>query len=174
MGGTNHVRGGVSLRDARRDDLDQIVEVYNHYVATSHATFDIEPKTVEGRRAWLEGFSPTGPYRLLVAESSGKVVGYAGSSQFRVKPAYSTSVETTIYLDPEFTGRGIGVKLYGALLEYLRGYESVHRAFAGVAVPNPGSIALHEKLGFESVGTFRDVGFKFGKFWSVSWFQTSC
>jgi len=127
--------------------------------------------TPEARRAWFEGFSECGPHRLLVAETGSGLVGYASSSRFRPKPAYHTSVETTIYLDPDHLGQGLGARLYGALLEALGAEPGVHRAYGGVALPNPASIALHEAFGFRLVGTFREVGHKFGKFWDVSWYE---
>ena len=88
-----------------------------------------------------------------------------------LRPAYDQSVETTIYLDPAFVGRGIGQRLYGALLDAIQSEESIHRAYGGIALPNPSSIALHERLGFGFIGTFREVGFKFGKYWDVSWYE---
>jgi len=159
------------IRSAHRRDLPDLVRIYNHYVATSHITFDTQEFTVEGRVAWFEGFSDSGAHQLLVADVAHHAVGYASSQQLRSKPAYDPSVETTIYLDPGFTGRGIGPLLYGALLERMRSEKSVHRAYAGIALPNRHSIALHESFGFKLIGTFREVGFKFGEFWDVSWYE---
>jgi phosphinothricin acetyltransferase len=90
--------------------------------------------------------------------------------RFRYKPAYSTSVETSIYLAQADLGRGIGVPLYSALLEALRS-EDLHRAYAGVTLPNPASIALHERLGFHRIGVFQEVGRKFGRYWDVMWLE---
>lgn len=161
----------VEIRPAIPSDLPALVRIYNHYVTTSHVTFDTEPFATEERRGWLEGFADSGPYRLLVAEAGSGVAGYASSTRFRPKPAYHTSVETTIYLDPRHVGQGLGGKLYGTLLELLSDEVGVHRAYGGVALPNPASVALHERLGFQLVGTFREVGHKFEKFWDVSWYQ---
>ncbi len=161
----------LQIRSARTGDLAELERIYNHYVTTTHITFDTEAFTMEQRRAWFDGFSESGPHRLLVAETEAGVVGYASSSRFRPKPAYHTSVETTVYLDPPHVGLGFGHRLYGALLEALDGEPAVHRAYGGIALPNPASIALHESLGFRLVGTFREVGHKFGKFWDVSWFE---
>ena len=77
----------------------------------------------------------------------------------------------TIYLDAEHVGDGLGTRLYGALLDELIAEASVHRAYGGTALPNPQSIAMHEHLGFKHVGTYREVGFKFDKYWDVSWFE---
>jgi phosphinothricin acetyltransferase len=159
------------VRPAEPRDLAELVRIYNHYVATTHITFDTQPFTVEGRRPWFEGFAASGPHRLLVAELDDRPIGYASSRPFAAKPAYHRSVETTIYLDPGFTGRGIGSRLYVALLDALGSEKDVHRAYAGIALPNPGSIALHERCGFAPAGTFREVGFKFGRYWDVRWYE---
>ena len=158
----------VGIRPANRADLPRLTEIYNHYVVHSPITFDLEPYTVERRGAWFEQFAPAGRYRLLVAEEDGLVVGYAGATRFRVKPAYDTTVETTIYSSPEMVGRGIGRELYAALFAALAG-EDVHRIVAGYTLPNPASAKLHEQFGFNPVGVFSEVGFKFGKYWDVQW-----
>jgi phosphinothricin acetyltransferase len=104
----------------------------------------------------------------LVAEESGSVLGYAGTMRWRPKAAYDTTVETTIYCDPQAMGKGIGSRLYGALFEALR-EEDIHRFVAGYTVPNPASAALHARFGFRAVGIFPEVGRKFGRYWDVAW-----
>jgi phosphinothricin acetyltransferase len=106
-----------------------------------------------------------------VAEVSGEPAGYASSREFRAKAAYRQSVETTIYLDPEVVGRGLGRSLYGALLRILESETSVHRAYAGIALPNEASVALHRGLGFRPVGTFHEAGHKFDRYWDVAWYE---
>ena len=161
---------GVIVRDAVEDDLARLTEIYNHYVINTAITFDLEPYTPEERRPWLEQFSTSGRHRLLVAEQGGLIVGYAGSHQFRDRAAYDTTVETTIYCAPDATGRGIGSLLYGALFEALAD-EDLHLAVAGTTVPNPASIALHERSGFTSAGLMHQVGRKFGRYWDVAWYE---
>lgn len=151
-------------------DLPGLVELYNHYVRETAITFDIEPYTVEKRRAWFEVYRPTGRYRLLVAREGGRVIGYATSSPFRPKAAYDPSVEVTIYLAPDRVGKGLGRRLYSALFDVLR-REDVHRALAGITAPNPASVALHERMGFKHAGGFSEVGRKFGRYWDVMWFE---
>jgi len=162
------------IRPAEPRDLPGLVRIYNHYVTTTHVTFDTQALTIDGRRPWFQGFCGSGAHQLLVAEAAHHVVGYASSGRFRAKPAYDPSVETTIYLDPEFLGRGIGPLLCRELLDRMRSEKSAHRAFAGIALPNDNSTRLHEGFGFELVGTFREVGFKFGKYWDVSWYAKNC
>lgn len=159
------------LRPGRDDDLRDLCAIYNHYVVESHVTFDTEPQSVEQRRAWLDGFSSSGPYRLFVAELAGRAVGYAASGRHRPRPGYRTSVETSVYVAPTELGLGIGHALCELLLETLDAEPELHRAYAGIALPNPSSVALHEALGFEHVGTFREVGFKLGRYWDVGFWE---
>ncbi len=160
----------VRIRPAERADLARLTEIYNYYVVNTPVTFDVEPYTVERREAWFGQFGMAGPYRLLVGEGDAGVVGYAGSMRFRPKPGYDTTVETTIYCAPEAVGKGIGSRLYAALFEELRG-EDIHRFVAGYTLPNPATAALHERLGFKTVGVFSEVGRKFGKYWDVCWIE---
>lgn len=158
------------VRSAVAADLDPITAIYNHYVEGGPVTFDTAPYTPAQREPWFEQFSDEGLYRLFVVEEAGEVRGYAGSFRFRPKPAYETSVETTIYLAPEWTGRGLGPPLYAALFEALEG-QDLHRALAGITLPNPGSIRLHERFGFRRTGVFTEVGRKQGQYWDVAWYE---
>ena len=160
----------LTIRAARLDDVARLTEIYNHAVQHLPATFDIEPKTVEERRAWLAQFAETGRHRLLAAEENGLVLGYAGTTRWRPKPAYDTTVETTVYCAPEAVGRGVGTQLYAGLFEALAA-EDVHRCVAGYVPPNAASARLHARFGFREVGTFHEVGFKFGRYWDVCWLE---
>jgi phosphinothricin acetyltransferase len=160
----------VAIRAARPEDLPRLTEIYNYYVVHSPATFDLEAKTVEERREWFAQFGPVGRYRLVVAEQAGVVVGHAGTTRWRVKPAYNGTVETTIYCAPEAVGRGTGVRLYAALFAALAG-EDVHRIVAGYTLPNAASARLHERCGFRMAGVFSEVGYKFGRHWDVCWME---
>jgi len=160
----------VRIRAAERGDLPRLTEIYNYYVVNTPVTFDVEPYTVERREAWFSQFGETGRYRLLVAEENGVVIGYAGTTRFRPKAAYDTTVETTLYCAPEAVGKGIGSLLYAALFESLRG-EDIHRIVGIYVLPNPGSAALHRRFGFKVVGVFSENGRKFGKYWDVCWVE---
>jgi phosphinothricin acetyltransferase len=162
----------TEVRHAAASDLPALTDIYNHYVVNTSATFDIEPFSVEARREWFHHYSESGRHRLLVATQDADVVGYASSSRFRVKPAYDTSIEVTIYLHPEATGGGVGSLLYGRLFDELR-TEDLHRAYAGIALPNDASVALHHKFGFVETGTMTEVGRKFGQWWDVLWMERS-
>ena len=160
----------LRIRPAVRDDLPRLTEIYNYYVIHTPVTFDVEPYTVEGRETWFAQFAAAGRHRLLVAEEGGIVLGYAGTTRFRPKSAYETTVETTIYCDPNSVGKGIGTRLYAALFEALQG-EDIHRFVAGYALPNPATAAIHERFGFKVVGAFSENGRKFGKYWDVCWVE---
>src|SRR3954469_25722324 len=158
------------IRVAVEADVPAMAAIYNHYVETSHATFDISPVSLENRLAWFQSFGETGPFRLVVAERAGQVIGYAGSGRFREKAAYATSVEMTVYVHPEALGLGIGARMYERLFELLAG-EPIHRAYAGFTLPNPASLALHHRFGFRDLGIYEEVGHKFGQYWSVQWLE---
>lgn len=160
----------TEVRYAVASDLPALTEIYNHYVVNTAVTFDIEPFTVDQRQEWFAHYRDTGPHQLLVAATGDEVVGYATSSRFRTKPAYDTSVEVTVYLDPGATGGGIGSALYGRLFAELSG-QQLHRAYAAIAIPNEPSVALHRKFGFTETGTMTEVGRKFGKWWDVLWME---
>ena len=158
----------VEIRTGREDDLDDLNELYNHYVRTSACTFDIDEISMEARLAWFEEFG--GRYKLMVAAEEGRTIGYAHSKYFRPKQAYETSVETTVYVAHDQRGRGIGKELYATLFDVLQG-EDIHRVYAGITVPNPASFALHESFGFRQVAYFTEQGRKFEKYWDVAWFE---
>ena len=150
----------VTVRSADPADLPRIAAIYDEQVATATSTFDLEPAPLsywEGRLASTE----VGDH-VLVAEVDGVVRGYAYSSSYRPRPAYSRTRETSVYLDAEARGRGLGRELYDALLARLR-EDGVHTVLAVVAQPNPASVALHVACGFEQVGLLPEVGRKFDR-----------
>lgn len=157
----------TTIRPATADDLPRLTTIYNHYIEGSHVSFDVEPWTLEKRRAWFAKYAETGRHRVLVLETDDGVVGAAWSSPFRPKEAYDTSVETTIVLDPAVIGRGLGRLLMTALLDELS-HEDVHRAYAVIALPNDASIALHERLGYRLLSIQDDVGRMYGTYWSTA------
>jgi phosphinothricin acetyltransferase len=160
----------LEIRPATEGDALALADIYNHYILNSHATFDLEAHTAEQRREWLSHYSPTGRHRALVAVEAETVVGFATSSPWRPRPAYATSIETSVYLAPDVTGRGIGNALYTALFEALAG-EDIHRVYAGIALPNDPSVALHERFGFHRAGLFTEQGHKFGRWVDVAWYE---
>jgi phosphinothricin acetyltransferase len=159
----------MNMRDARVDDAEPVASIYNHFVLTTSISFEeAEVSAIEmaGRIADVQAAG----LPWLIAEQDGELAGYAYATKWRVRNAYRFSVESTVYLSPAHAGKGIGTTLYRALLERLRagGY---HLVIGGIALPNPASIALHEKLGFEKVAQFNEVGFKFDRWTDVGYWQ---
>jgi phosphinothricin acetyltransferase len=155
---------------AKPADLSDIVDIYNYFIEHSHSTFDLTPYSVGERVPWFAQFSADGPYIMLVAEMDRRVIGWCCSSSFHSRPGYAVSVETTVYVDHKLLGRGTGRKLYEALFERLDG-QGLHGAYAGIALPNDASVHLHESMGFRKVGEFREVGYKFDRYWTVAWYE---
>lgn len=158
------------IRPAVASDLPLLTEIYNYYIENTNIAFDTEPMTEDDYRPWFEKYSTTGPYRLFVAELDGEVIGSAGSRQYREHPAFIETVEFGIYLSKKAHGKGVGKKLYSALFEALKN-EKVHLVVAGVALPNPASVALHKSMGFSEVGVFDQYAQKNGQYISSMWLQ---
>lgn len=154
------------VRHATTADLDRINTIYNQYIVDRHTSFDLEPWSPAKRRHWFERYHTVGRYQVLVATADDSVLGFAASSPFRDKAGYDTSVETTIVLDEQHLGQGIGGELLPALVGQLA-QEDVHRAYALIALPNDASVALHAQCGYREVGVLDEVGTKLAAFHSV-------
>ena len=157
------------IRPAGEADFASLNVIFNHYVANGHITFRTDPWTMAERRDWFSHYDGK-RYQVLVGELEGRVIGCAYSSKYRPNSPFDTTVETSIYLGHALSRKGVGTALYTALLDHLRA-QSVHVAVAGIALPNDASIALHRKLGFEEVGTFKEYARKNGEWISSTWFQ---
>ena len=136
---------------------------------TSHATFDVEPRGVAWRERCLDEHADE-EHLVLVSVEGSTLIGYASSSPYRPRPAYDTTVETSVYVHPGHLGRGVGSALYARLLEALD-RTNLHRAVASISLPNPSSVALHERFGFTRVGLFTEQGRKFGRYRDVAWYE---
>lgn len=157
------------IRKFSRGDEKRIAEIYNYYIRNSIATFEeeeISPKEILRRYKKVENSS----LPWLVAVDNGVVSGYAYALPWHERSAYRHSVETTIYLSHSEVSKGIGTALYNELFKELK-KRSIHLAIGCISLPNPESIALHEKIGMESVGVFKEVGKKFGKWIDVGYWQ---
>ena len=157
------------IRLAVEEDAAALAAIYRPYVEDSRISFeDVAPDAAEMARR-MAG-DPAGCHPWLVAEEGGLILGYAASSPFRTRRAYRWTVETGIYLAPDAHGRGLGHTLLSELLQLLdrQGYVA---AIGAIALPNPASVALHEKLGFTHAGTYRGVGHKFGEWLDVGLWQ---
>lgn len=156
------------IRPCTVGDAAAVCDVYNHYVRNTVVTFEETAVSAEEMAGRIETTVRRFPW--LVHEERGAVIGYAYASPWKTRSAYRFAVESTIYLAPGCTGRGIGTGLYSALLAELRA-RSLHCAIGGIALPNPASVALHEKLGFEPVARFAEVGWKFGAWIDVGYWE---
>ena len=159
----------VTIRPASLHDLPSLTDIHNHYVINTHITFDVQPFALEQRRSWFNDHSDGRRYQLLVADNRETgVLGYACTGRFRTKEAYDTTVEASVACRPGATGQGLGKMLYAALFEAIAG-QDINRIVAGIAQPNLASNNLHQRFGFKPIGTFGQVGRKFGKYWDVLW-----
>ena len=156
----------MDIRRAVPADLTVVAGIYEREAVEGHATFDHEGRSME---MWTEKIAVPGDH-VLVAEHEGTVVGYASSASYRPKPGYRHTRETGVYVAPGHQRLGTGRALYDALLGLLAD-DGVHLVVAAVALPNPGSLALHRGCGFEEVGTMREVGRKFDRWIDVTWLQ---
>lgn len=168
-----HAQGPTRVADLVRPvedrDAGALARIYNHYIAATVVTFETEPVTAADMAGRVsETLSASLPW--LVAERAGEVVGYAYASKWKGRCAYRYSVESTVYLDPAHTGKGIGRPLYAALIDVVR-EASMHAVIGGIALPNAASVALHERLGFDKVAHFREVGFKQERWVDVGYWQ---
>ena len=156
------------LRSVTIDDASAICSIYNHYVLNSVITFEEEVVSVAEMVERIRETTSQLPW--LVCENAGKVIGYAYASQWKSRCVYRRSVETTVYLEEGCVGQGFGRKLYDELIREILclGY---HALIGGIALPNPASIALHEKLGFEKVAHFKEVGWKFNRWIDVGYWE---
>lgn len=156
------------IRCATVEDAGAICSIYNPYVTGTTVTFEEEAVTVDAMRARIAEVNAI--FLWLVFEEHGEIGGYAYATRWRARAAYRYSAEITVYLAPRFQGRGIGTQLYAELIARLEA-QGVHQVIGGVALPNPASVALHERLGFRKVAHFAEVGRKFDRWIDVGYWQ---
>ena len=159
----------LSLRPATREDAGAIAGIYNRYILDSVATFETECVTAATIGERIAETRDLGLPWMVAAEGAA-VVGYAYASRWKGRCAYRYSVESTIYLAPSAIGRGIGRKLYAATLHEV-GALGMHVAIGGISLPNAASVGLHEALGFRKIGQFQEIGYKFGRWIDVGYWQ---
>ena len=155
----------MRVRLAVPADAEALRSIYNNEIETSTATFDLVPRTLEDQLRWLEDHA--GAHPAVVAEDdAGVVVGFGSLSPYRPRPAYSTSVEDSVYVHPDHHRRGVGRVLVTELVR-LAGLHGFHAVFARIVGGHEASIGLHAACGFDVVGVEREVGRKFGKWLDV-------
>jgi len=157
------------IRSVNGGDAAALARIYNHYVLNTTVSFEEQPVSADDLRERIAEVTDAGlPW--LVIEPDGQPAGYAYASKWKGRCAYRYSVEVSVYLDPGAARQGLGSRLYDALFAALR-ERGVHVAIGGIAQPNPASVALHEKFGMQKVAHFKEVGFKFGQWLDVGYWQ---
>jgi len=156
------------IRPATLADAAAVATIYNHYVRHTPVTFEEEPVSAAEMSDRITEVLAS--CNWLVAVEDNTVVGYAYAGKWKSRCGYRYAVESTIYLDPSATGHGVGTKLYRSLIEDLRP-RGLHAVIGGIALPNAASVALHEKLGFKKVAHFQQVGWKFGQWIDVGYWE---
>lgn len=159
----------ISIRPAASSDAARCAAIYRPFVAENWVSFETEPPDESEMAARIAAYSQS--HAWLVAETgNGTIAGYAYGSPHRTRAAYATSADVAVYVDPTFARQGIGRGLYDTLFPLLHDRD-IHAVFAGIALPNPDSIGLHEACGFTLVGIYREVGWKMGGWRDVGWWQ---
>lgn len=156
------------IRNATLDDIPALTKIYNYYIQETIITFEETPVTNSQFAARFSDIQAKYPF--LVAVNGKQIVGYAYASQWREKSAYQHAVESTVYLQTQSVGSGIGTLLYSHLLSTLK-ENNFKTALGCIALPNASSVGLHEKLGFKNVGHFESVGYKFNQWIDVGYWQ---
>ncbi|PMG96786.1 GNAT family N-acetyltransferase [Vibrio lentus] len=160
----------MEIRVGRLSDVEGITDIFNFYIEHTNARFEEEKFTLENRQQWFTQFSNNSKHQLYVAIENGALLGFACSQQYRAMSAFEDTVEVSVYLAEEATGKGLGSKLYSQLFSSISTH-GVHRALSGVALPNDASIALHKSFGFREVGVFNEYAKKNGQYISSMWLE---
>jgi L-amino acid N-acyltransferase YncA len=158
----------MNIRQVKLSDSAQVAEVYNYYIQNTHHTFETEPLGADEMQRRIAETMEHYPY--LVAEEDDEILGYAYATRFRMREAYEFSVESSIYVKNDAKQRKIGTQLYVQLFDELAETD-VHAIVAGIALPNDASIIFHERLGFEKVAHFNEVGYKLGRWIDVGYWE---
>jgi phosphinothricin acetyltransferase len=159
----------MNIRFVTLDDAAQLAEIYNYYIETSHATFEVDTIDAAEMKDRI-GETLEKNYPFFVCEESGEILGYAYGRMFRPRRAYRHSIEVSVYIKNGEEGKGIGTALYQKLFAEIS-QRDFHVIIAGISLPNDASVKLHEKFGFEKVAHFREVGFKFGRWIDVAYWE---
>jgi L-amino acid N-acyltransferase YncA len=157
------------IRPATRADAEAIARIYNYYISNTTISFEEEAVSSEQMADRIAEVTSSGLPRLVL-EQDGQLAGYAYATKWKERSAYRFTAESTVYLAPELVGRGLGTQLYQVLLRKLK-EKGFHAVIGVIALPNPASIALHEKFGMTKAAHFREVGFKLGRWIDVGYWE---
>lgn len=154
------------IRQAKIEDLPELLAIYNYEVEHGVATFDLNPKTMKERQEWFDAHNRDN-HPLIVAELGGHVAGYASLSAYREKEAYRSTVELSVYVGAEYRGQGVATELMQEILKLARQDADTHMVVSVITAGNEASIRLHEKFGFAFCGTIHALGRKFGEYLDI-------
>jgi len=156
------------IRAAAQQDAQSICDIYNYYVANTVVSFEEQPVSVDEMETRIRDI--TSEYPFFVIEENGNILGFAYTNKYRDRRAYRYTAEVTIYLRDGKEGKGLGTELMRRIIEETRG-KGIHTLISAIAIPNERSVAIHEKFGFEKIGHFREVGFKFDQWIDVGYWE---
>lgn len=154
------------IRPAQQQDLPALLAIYNHEILNGVATFDLQPKSLAERQSWFDEHNKNN-HPLLVAEQDGEVLGYASLSRYAEKAAYNSTVELSVYIAPSARRHGIASQLMLAVIDLAKKDNATHLIVSLITGTNQASISLHQKFGFNKVGTLHQVGYKHQQFLDV-------
>ncbi|MGZ8899637.1 MAG: N-acetyltransferase family protein [Limisphaerales bacterium] len=160
----------IRVRPAQREDCPGILEIYNDAVRTTTATYDYEPRTLTHRQAWFDDHKKIGFPIFVALESTGRIVGWSALNRYHDRMGYRFTTENSIYIAADHRGQGIGKMLLAPLIESARKI-GVHVIIAAIDGANEASIRLHARYGFEKVGHFKRVGYKFDRWLDVVYME---
>jgi L-amino acid N-acyltransferase YncA len=158
------------IRAVLDKDANAIVNIYNYYIEETIVTFEEQAVTTDDMHSRITKVAADNLPWLVAEDAAGQVIGYAYACKWRERFAYRFSVEVTVYLSVNHAKQGLGTQLYTALFAELKKL-SINTAIGGISLPNPASVALHEKFGMKQVAHFKEVGFKFGKWLDTGYWQ---
>jgi L-amino acid N-acyltransferase YncA len=156
------------IRNVMLKDAFKICEIYNHYVLNSVVTFEETPVEIDEMRKKIKSITSKLPW--IVYQEGEQILGFAYASEWKSRSGYKHTAESTVYLKQDQSNKGLGSSLYAALIKQLIKMD-FHAIIGGVSMPNDASIALHEKFGFKKVAHFKEVGFKFGNWVDVAYWE---
>lgn len=159
----------MRIRLVNETDVEGILDIYNPFIKNSPVTFEETPLTQEQMWDRIQKYVKLFPWLVAVNEQD-EVLGYAYASQHRERAAYRWCADVSVYIAEKARGQKLGEKLYTELFTILK-RQNYHLAYAIISLPNEASVRLHEKMGFTYVGTFKQAGFKLGKWHDVGWWQ---
>ena len=159
----------ITIRDARQDDLGAILDIYNDVIINTTAVYSEKPHTLQMRQDWYnERINNNFP--VFVADDDGRIAGFSSFGHFRAWPCYRYTVEVSVYVESSYRGKGISKKLLQVLIDRA-GEMNIHAVIAGISADNQVSVNLHRSFGFEEVANFKEVGYKFGRWLDLKFFE---